>query len=304
MNQPTGPVASCWAELLPPRLRARAAQLFALDATAGSKPPPGRFPSLASPTSPPAAGLTHPIDLRRSDHATYILENIGGGCAFFDYDNDGWMDIFLTQRPPRSTDVPPGSTNRLYKNNRNGTFTDVTEKAGLISAGWAIGVCVGDYNNDGFEDLFVTYYGQNRLYRNNGDGTFTDVTEKAGLLQPGTPLRLRMHFRRLQPRRPARPLRLQLRRHRSRHRSETLARHARLRLRGSSRRLRPARTPHSAPLSLSQQRRRHIHRRLQRIRHRSHRRLLRPHRRQPSTPTKTAGPTSSSPATPRPACCS
>jgi hypothetical protein len=119
------------------------------------------------------------------DHATYLLENVGGGCAFFDYDNDGWIDIFVTSGR-RLEGVPPGATNRLYKNNRDGTFSDVTEKAGLVSAGWAIGVCVGDYNNDGFEDLFLTYYGQNRLYRNNGNGTFTDVTEKAGLLQPGT----------------------------------------------------------------------------------------------------------------------
>ena len=76
------------------------------------------------------------------------------------------------------------ATNRLYKNNRDGTFTDVTEKAGLLRTGWASGVAVGDYNNDGFDDLFVTYWGQNVLYRNNGDGTFTDVTKEAGLLQP------------------------------------------------------------------------------------------------------------------------
>ena len=107
------------------------------------------------------------------------------GCAFFDYDNDGWMDIFILSSR-RLENTPPGATNRLYKNNRDGTFTDVTVKAGLVDIGWAQGVCVGDYNNDGFEDLFLTYYGQNRLYRNNGDGTFTNVTEKAGLLHPKT----------------------------------------------------------------------------------------------------------------------
>ena len=80
--------------------------------------------------------------------------------------------------------APPGTTNRLYKNNRDGTFTDVTEKAGLHHVGWANSVCVGDYDNDGFDDLFCTYFGQNKLYRNNGDGTFTDVTEKAGFLLP------------------------------------------------------------------------------------------------------------------------
>ena len=96
------------------------------------------------------------------------------------------MDIFILGGR-RLESVPPGSSNRLYHNNRDGTFTDVTEKAGLLDhAGWACGVCVGDYNNDGFEDLFLTYYGQNRLYRNNGDGTFTDVTAKAGLINPQT----------------------------------------------------------------------------------------------------------------------
>jgi len=143
--------------------------------------PFSRFTDIAA-----QAGLTQTMVYGFPDHATYIIENIGGGCAFFDYDNDGWVDIFLTSGR-HVEDAPPGATNRLYKNNRNGTFTDVTRKAGLLSSGWASGVCVGDYNNDGFEDLFVTFYGQNRLYRNNGDGTFTDVTAKAGLLQPGTP---------------------------------------------------------------------------------------------------------------------
>ena len=112
---------------------------------------------------------------------TYIIEEMGGGCAFFDYDNDGWMDIFILGGRTLEG-VPPGASNRLYKNNRDGTFKDVTKEAGLWDAGWAVGVCVGDYNNDGFEDLFLTYYGQNKLYHNNGDGTFTDVTEKAHLL--------------------------------------------------------------------------------------------------------------------------
>jgi len=114
------------------------------------------------------------------DHATFLTEIMGGGCAFFDYDNDGWMDIFILGGRKLDS-IPTGASNRLYRNNRDGTFTDVTAHAGLFDAGWAIGVCVGDYNNDGFEDLFVTYFGQNRLYRNNGDGTFTDVTAHAGL---------------------------------------------------------------------------------------------------------------------------
>lgn len=130
------------------------------------------------------AGLNAPMIYGGVDRIRYIVESMGGGCAFFDYDNDGWMDIFLLGGT-RLEGAPAEATNRLYKNNRDGTFTDVTMKAGLHSAGWACGVCVGDYNNDGFEDLFCTYYGQNRLYRNNGDGTFTDVTKQAGLLESG-----------------------------------------------------------------------------------------------------------------------
>ena len=126
------------------------------------------------------AGLVSPVIYGDVDHKDYILEATGCGCAFFDYDNDGWMDIFVLSGT-RIPAPPPGSTNRLYKNNRDGTFTDVTEKAGLHEVGWAAGVCVGDYNNDGFEDLFCTYFGQNKLYRNNGDGTFTEVTKAAGL---------------------------------------------------------------------------------------------------------------------------
>src|ERR1700704_3511777 len=127
-----------------------------------------------------AAGLHAPVIYGGVESKKYILEATGCGCAFVDYDNDGWMDIFLLSGT-RLEGAPPGATNRLYKNNRDGTFTDVTEKSGLKAVGWASGVCIGDYNNDGFEDIFCTYFGQNRLYRNNGDGTFTDVTKAAGL---------------------------------------------------------------------------------------------------------------------------
>jgi hypothetical protein len=127
-----------------------------------------------------AAGLLAPTIYGGVDSKKYILESTGCGCAFIDYDNDGWIDIFLLCGT-RLEGAPEGATNRLYKNNRDGTFTDVTEKAGLHAVGWASGVCVGDYNNDGFEDIFCTYFGQNLLYRNNGDGTFTDVTKAAGL---------------------------------------------------------------------------------------------------------------------------
>jgi len=126
------------------------------------------------------AGLVLPVVYGEADHKDYILETVGCGCAFFDYDNDGWMDIFLLSGSSMAG-APSGASNRLYKNNRDGTFSDVTEKAGLRFTGWGSGVCVGDYNNDGWEDLFCTFYGQNKLYRNNGDGTFTDVTKQAGL---------------------------------------------------------------------------------------------------------------------------
>jgi hypothetical protein len=126
------------------------------------------------------AGLHAPVIYGGVESKKYILEATGCGCAFIDYDNDGWVDVFLLSGTRLEGD-PPGATNRLYKNNRDGTFTDVTEKAGLRAVGWASGVCIGDYNNDGFEDIFCTYFGQNRLYRNNGDGTFTDTTKAAGL---------------------------------------------------------------------------------------------------------------------------
>src|SRR6185437_5084950 len=101
------------------------------------------------------------------------------GVAFFDYDNDGWLDIFVLNGS-RLEGSPAGASNRLYKNNRDGTFTDVTAKSGLGRAGWACAVTVGDFNNDGFDDLFVTFWGSCALYRNNGDGTFTDITAKSG----------------------------------------------------------------------------------------------------------------------------
>ena len=128
-----------------------------------------------------AAGLHAPVIYGGVESKKYILEATGCGCAFLDYDNDGWVDIFLLSGT-RLEGAPVDASNRLYKNNRDGTFTDVTEKAGLRAADWASAVCIGDYNNDGFEDIFCTYYGQNVLYRNNGDGTFSDVTKAAGLL--------------------------------------------------------------------------------------------------------------------------
>jgi hypothetical protein len=126
------------------------------------------------------AGLRHPSVFGGVDAKEYIVETIGCGVAFIDYDNDGWLDVFVLNGT-RFAGAPAGTTNRLYKNNRDGTFTDVTEKAGLVRTGWASAVCAGDFNNNGFPDLFITYWGQNVLYRNNGDGTFSDVTQEAGL---------------------------------------------------------------------------------------------------------------------------
>lgn len=116
----------------------------------------------------------------------FLLEEMGSGVALFDYDSDGWLDIFLVngtifQRGPASQKP----TSFLFRNNRDGTFTNVTERAGLIRSGWGQACCIGDYDNDGFDDLFVSYWGRNVLYHNNGNGTFTDVTEKAGLGENG-----------------------------------------------------------------------------------------------------------------------
>ena len=116
----------------------------------------------------------------------YVPETIGPGCAFLDYDNDGWMDIYLVNSGPCDFYSPPAPLrNALYRNNRDGTFTDVTEKAGVGGNAYGMGVAVGDYDGDGLPDMYVTQYPHSILYHNNGDGTFTDVTAKAGVAAPG-----------------------------------------------------------------------------------------------------------------------
>jgi hypothetical protein len=116
----------------------------------------------------------------------YLPETVGAGCAFFDYDNDGWMDIYLVNSGPSDFYSPTTPLkNALYHNNHDGTFTDVTDKANVAGRAFGMGVAAGDYDKDGWADIYVTNYGRNILYHNNGNGTFTDVTEKAGVAATG-----------------------------------------------------------------------------------------------------------------------
>jgi hypothetical protein len=145
--------------------------------TARLKPGDVRFEDIAQ-----QAGLSALNVYGGDTHKEFIIETTGNGAVIFDYDNDGWPDIFLANGST-VTGFPKDKapTGHLYHNNHDGTFTDVTAKEGLARSGWGQGGCVGDYDNDGYLDLLVTYWGQNLLYHNNGDGTFTDVTAKAGL---------------------------------------------------------------------------------------------------------------------------
>ena len=145
---------------------------------------PGQEPIFRTVT-PEESGITFVNDNARSA-AHYLPESMASGCAFLDYDNDGWLDIFLVNTGPCDFFHPPPGPrprNALYRNNRDGTFTDVTAAAGVEGVAFGMGIAVGDYNADGFPDLYVTAYGRNTLYHNNGNGTFTDVTEKAGLAE-------------------------------------------------------------------------------------------------------------------------
>lgn len=135
--------------------------------------------------SPETSGIKWVHTSGRSPMA-HLPETVGAGCAFLDYDNDGWMDIYLVNSGPCDFYQPPQPLrNALYHNNRDGTFTDVTEKARVGGSCYGMGVAVGDYDGDGFADLYVTQYPRSILYHNNGDGTFTDVTERAGVSAPG-----------------------------------------------------------------------------------------------------------------------
>ena len=171
-----------------------AASLLAFSFTPASDQP--QAPTLQAPSAKPLAyftdiaqkaGLTMRNVFGGVSTKKYIIETTGTGVAIFDYDNDGWPDIFIVNGTTLDDTFPAGQvpTNRLYRNNHDGTFSDVTQKAGLARSGWGQGVCIGDYDNDGNEDLYVTYYGKNVLYHNNGNGTFTDVSEKAGVAGSG-----------------------------------------------------------------------------------------------------------------------
>jgi hypothetical protein len=163
-------------------------ELFSLTAGAGvgrllqgSTVPSALFEEIPSS----ASGITW-VHENAMSPKRYLPETLGPGCAFLDYDNDGWMDIYLVNSGPCDFFKPAKPLrNALYKNNRDGTFTDVTEKAEVGGGTFGMGVAIGDYDNDGWPDIFVTSYGNCILYKNNHDGTFTDVTKKAGLETPG-----------------------------------------------------------------------------------------------------------------------
>ncbi|HUI41791.1 MAG TPA: VCBS repeat-containing protein, partial [Terriglobia bacterium] len=148
-----------------------------------SQPPAAGAPSVTFVDVAKEAGLNVTNVWGGVEHKSYILEAKGSGIAFFDYDMDGWLDVYLTNGSRLDAHWPAGQepTSHLFKNNRDGTFTDVTAKSGLGVFGWQTGVSVGDYDNDGWDDLFCCFWGHNILFHNNGDGTFTDATKKAGL---------------------------------------------------------------------------------------------------------------------------
>ena len=168
--------------------------LLSLSGTLSGTLSPRLFPFLPASSStsdafeeiPPARSGISWVHTAGKSAEKYLPETSGAGCAFLDYDNDGWMDIYLVNSGKCDFYNPSRPLrNALYHNNRDGTFTDVTEKAGVAGGGYGMGCAVGDYDGDGFPDLFVTQFGRSILYHNNGNGTFSDVTQKAGVAAPG-----------------------------------------------------------------------------------------------------------------------
>jgi hypothetical protein len=162
--------------------------LFALLASTVAQRPPR--PAVRGPVTfeevPPQASKINWTHNNAQSADRQLPETVGAGCAFFDYDNDGWMDIYFVNSGPSDFYTPATPLkNGLFRNNRDGTFTDVTDKAGVAGGRFGMGVAAADYDGDGNVDLYVTNYGPNILYRNNGNGTFTDVTDKAGVPAPG-----------------------------------------------------------------------------------------------------------------------
>jgi enediyne biosynthesis protein E4 len=155
----------------------------------GSVAPPVPKPSDGMPVFeivPNSSSGLHFVHESGRSPEFYLPETLGGGGGFIDYDNDGWLDIYQVNSGRCDFyDPHPPLGNALFHNNRDGTFTDVTERAGVRAGGYGLGIAVGDYDGDGFQDLFVSQYPRSILYHNNGDGTFTDVTEKAGVASPG-----------------------------------------------------------------------------------------------------------------------
>jgi len=166
--------------------RLTAVLIFALAVALVEKPGRGAAPSTPSVTFRDVTQQSgiHFVHNNGAFGKKYLPETMGPGVAFIDYDNDGWPDVFLVNGMDWPGHVQKHSTPKLYHNNHDGTFTDVTHKAGLDVEMFGLGVAVGDYDNDGYDDLFVTAYGQSHLFHNNGNGTFTDVTQKAGLGGP------------------------------------------------------------------------------------------------------------------------
>jgi hypothetical protein len=164
---------------------ALAASWVPLVSAEADRPAPHNSPASISPVQFTDITRQAKILFKHTNASTgqkFLMETMGPGCAFFDYDGDGYLDIYLVNGGPLPGFRPgPDVKNALYRNNRDGTFTDVTDRAGVGGRGYGMGVVAGDYNNDGFQDLFVTNFGSSILYKNNGNGTFTDVTKTAGV---------------------------------------------------------------------------------------------------------------------------